>query len=59
MRPAWFKASSNRVGTGVGAYNALNEALKKERVLRGVVRLQPSSAAMTVRIANGKASGTC
>jgi hypothetical protein len=40
---------------GVAAYRAFTEALTKADVLRGANRLQPSSAATTVRIANGKA----
>jgi hypothetical protein len=39
---------------GVAAYNAFTEALKKAGALVGSNRLQPTSAATTVRVANGK-----
>jgi hypothetical protein len=39
---------------GAAAYSAYTEALKTAGVLRGGNRLQPGSAATTVRIANGK-----
>lgn len=39
---------------GVAAYMAYTEALKKAGVLAGSNRLQPTAAATTVRIANGK-----
>jgi hypothetical protein len=38
----------------MGAYNAYTEALKKAGALAGSNRLQPISAATTVRVANGK-----
>jgi hypothetical protein len=38
----------------LGAYRAYTEAMKKAGVLAGGDRLQPTSAATTVRIANGK-----
>jgi len=39
---------------GTAAYSAYTEALKKAGVLNGGSRLQPTSAATTVRVANGK-----
>src|SRR5213075_1516865 len=39
---------------GVAAYTAYTEALTKAGVLKGMNRLQPSLAATTVRVANGK-----
>jgi len=39
---------------GIAAYSAYTEALKKAGVWTGSNRLQPTSAATTVRIANGK-----
>jgi len=48
------QADKGRAGTGVAAYRAYTEALTKAGVLKGSNRLQPSSAATTVRIANGK-----
>jgi hypothetical protein len=39
---------------GVAAYEAFTEALREARVLRGVNRLAPSSAATTVSSASGK-----
>jgi hypothetical protein len=38
----------------VAAYGAYTEALKKAGVLAGANRLQPTSAASTVRVADGK-----
>ena len=38
----------------MAAYKAYTEALTKAGVLKGSNRLQPSSAATTVRVANGK-----
>src|SRR5262245_30889608 len=39
---------------GMGAYRAYTEALKQAGVLAGSNRLQPTSAATTVRVTNGK-----
>jgi hypothetical protein len=39
---------------GIAAYNAYTEALKTSGVLKGSNRLAPTSAATTVRVANGK-----
>jgi hypothetical protein len=48
------KASPAEQQQGVAAYNAYTEALKKAGVYAGANRLQGSSAATTVRLANGK-----
>jgi hypothetical protein len=50
----WSKLTQAQQEQGVAAYNAFTEALKKAGVLAGSNRLQPSSAATTVRVANGK-----
>lgn len=50
----WSKLSKAEQEQGVAAYHAYTEALKKAGALAGANRLQPSSAATTVRIANGK-----
>ena len=39
---------------GMAAYRAYTEALKQAGILAGSNRLQPTSAATTVRVANGK-----
>jgi hypothetical protein len=39
---------------GMAAYQAFTEALTKAGALQGSNRLQPTSAATTVRVANGK-----
>ena len=39
---------------GLAAYMAYTEALRKADVLRGANRLQPTSAATTVRVVEGK-----
>ena len=39
---------------GLAAYSAFTEAITKAGVLKGSGRLQPSSIATTVRVANGK-----
>jgi hypothetical protein len=39
---------------GMAAYGAYTEALKKAGILTAANRLQPTSAATTVRVANGK-----
>jgi hypothetical protein len=51
----WFKLTQAEQEQGVAAYNAYTEALRKAGVLTGANRLQASSAATTVRVANGKA----
>jgi hypothetical protein len=50
----WLKLTPAEQGQAVAAYGAFTEALKKAGVLMGVNRLQSSSAATTVRVANGK-----
>jgi hypothetical protein len=50
----WLKLTQAEQQQAVAAYGAFTEALKKAGVLMGVNRLQPSSAATTVRVANGK-----
>ncbi len=50
----WTKMTQTERAQGVAAYSAYTEALKKAGVLAGANRLQPTSAATTVRIANGK-----
>ena len=51
----WSKLTKAQQEQGVAAYAAYTEALTKAGALKGSNRLQPSSAATTVRIANGKA----
>jgi hypothetical protein len=50
----WTKMSEAEQQQGMAAYMAYTEALKKAGALVGSNRLQPISAATTVRIANGK-----
>ena len=50
----WPKLSKAEQDQGMAAYMAYTEALKKAGVLKGTNRLQPSSTATTVRVANGK-----
>ena len=50
----WPKLSKAEQEQGMAAYNAYTEALTKAGVLRSTNRLEPSSAATTVRAANGK-----
>ncbi|MGD9537441.1 MAG: YciI family protein [Alphaproteobacteria bacterium] len=50
----WSKLTKAEQEQGVAAYYAYTEALKKAGALAGANRLQPSAAATTVRIANGK-----
>jgi hypothetical protein len=49
--PTMTKAEQEQ---GIAAYMAYGEALTKAGVLLGSNRLQPSSTAATVRVANGK-----
>ena len=51
---AWPKMSKTEQEQGIAAYRSYSEALAKAGVLRGADRLQPSSSATTVRMANGK-----
>jgi hypothetical protein len=50
----WSQLTPAEQKQGVAAYTAYSEALKKAGVLAGLNRLQDSSAATTVRVANGK-----
>ncbi len=50
----WSKLTKAEQEEGVAAYRAYTEALTKAGVLTGSNRLQASSAATTVRVANGK-----
>jgi len=50
----WLKRTPTEQEQAVVAYGAFTEALKKAGVLIDVNRLQPSAAATTVRVANGK-----
>ncbi len=51
---AWPTLAPAQQQQGMAAYNAYTEALKKAGVLAGSDRLKPSTAASTVRVANGK-----
>ena len=50
----WPKLTQAEQEQGIAAYGAYTEALTKAGILTGVNRLQPSSAATTVRVANNK-----
>jgi hypothetical protein len=50
----WPKLSKAEQEQGIAAYTAYTEALTKAGVLAGSSRLQPTSAATTVRVVNGK-----
>jgi hypothetical protein len=50
----WSRLTQAERDMGVAAYKAYTEALTQAGVLKGSNRLQPSSAATTVRVANGK-----
>ncbi len=50
----WNKLTKAEQEQRMAAYKAYTEALAKAGVLKGSNRLQPSSAATTVRVANGK-----
>jgi hypothetical protein len=50
----WPKLTKAQQEQGMAAYMAYTEALTKAGVLVGKGRLQPSSTATTVRVANGK-----
>jgi hypothetical protein len=50
----WSELTQAQQEQAMGAYNAYTEALKNAGVLAGVDRLQPTSTATTVRVANGK-----
>src|SRR5258708_11991194 len=50
----WSELTQAQQEQAMGAYNAYTEALKNAGVLKGVNRLQSTSTATTVRVANGK-----
>src|SRR5262245_15776741 len=50
----WSKLTKDEQDRGVAAYRAYTEALKQAGALVGGNRLQPSTAATTVRVADGK-----
>jgi hypothetical protein len=50
----WQKLSKGEQDKWMAAYHAFNEALTKSGVLKSANRLQPSSTAKTVRLADGK-----
>jgi len=49
-----LSASKETAGQMIAAYSAYTEAMKKAGVYVGSDRLRPTSAASTVRVANGK-----
>ena len=51
---AWPKMTKAEQEEGVAAYQAYTEALKNAGVYKGSNRLQPTAAATTVRLADGK-----
>src|SRR6476660_1890211 len=50
----WSKLTKAEQEQGMAAYSAYTQALKKEGVLQGSNRLQPISAATTVKMVDGK-----
>jgi len=50
----WPRMTKAEQEQGIAAYQAYGEALSKAGVLKGSNRLQPATAATTVRVANGK-----
>src|SRR5260370_29754319 len=50
----WSELTQAQQEQAMGAYNAYTEALKNASALTSVNRLQPTSTATTVRVANGK-----
>jgi hypothetical protein len=50
----WTKLTKAEQEQGIAAYMSYSEALTKAGILKGSNRLQSSSAATTVRMANGK-----
>jgi hypothetical protein len=49
----WPKLTKAEQEQGIAAYAAYSEALKKAGAMKGSNRLQPTSNATTVRVANG------
>ena len=50
----WSKMTQAEQERGVAAYQAFSEALSQAGALKGSNRLQPTSSATTVRVADGK-----
>jgi hypothetical protein len=50
----WSKLTQAEQEQGMAAYQAFNEAMTKGGVFKGSNRLQPSSTATTLRVADGK-----
>jgi hypothetical protein len=50
----WLEMKPADQQEAMGAYRAFTEALQTSGVLKGSNRLQPTSAATTVQVANGK-----
>jgi hypothetical protein len=50
----WAQLTKEQQQQGAAAYMAYGEALTKAGVLKGSNRLQPTSSATTVRVADGK-----
>src|SRR6185436_18271072 len=50
----WSKITAAQQEQGMAAYKAYTEALTKAGALKGSNRLQPTSTATTVRVADGK-----
>jgi hypothetical protein len=50
----WSRLTQAEQQQAMAAYTAFTEALTKAGALKGANRLQPSSTATTVRVANGK-----
>ena len=50
----WDSLTAEQQQQGMAAYTAYTEALKKSGALQGSNRLQPVSAATTVRVTDGK-----
>jgi len=50
----WSRMTQAQQEKGMAAYEAYNEALRAAGVLKGSNRLQPTTTATTVRVADGK-----
>jgi hypothetical protein len=55
----WNQLTKEQQEQGVAAYRAYTEALQKAGELKSSNRLQPTSAATTVRLTNGKTQVRC
>jgi hypothetical protein len=51
----WDKMTQTELETRMAAHQAFYEAMVKDGVIKSAYRLQPTSAATTVRVAGGKA----